>query len=164
MRKLTLAALAAILVLAAAPAHAMRVAYVDVKKAFDAYNGTESAKTKLKKQVEDEKAKLEKEQDGLKKELSDLQAKKSVLTSKKYEEEEAKIVDKIKALQGRIQVTQNDLMGQEQKLTAQIVDLIKEATAKVAKKEKYDFVFESSNILFGGDEITSTVIRELNGK
>ena len=163
MKKLSL--ILALLALGlSSPALAMRVAFVDVKKAFDAYSGTDQAKNKLKKQVEDEKGKLEKEQDVLKKELSDLQAKKSVLTQKKYEEEEAKIVDKIKARQGRIQATQNDLMSQEQKLTAQIVDLIKEATAKVAKKEKYDYVFESSNILFGGDEITNTVIRELNQK
>lgn len=146
------------------PAFAMRIAYVDVKKAFDAYTGTQTAKDKLKRQVEEEKGKLEKDQEVLKKELGDLQAKKSVMTEAKYKEQEEKIVVKIRALQERIQTTTNDLQQQEARLTAQIVDLIKEATAKVAKKEKYDYVFESSNILFGGDEVTSTVIKELNAK
>lgn len=164
MKKHLIIALALGLLALSSAAQAMRVAYVDVKKAFDAYQGTQTAKDKLKKQVDSEKEKLEKDQDVLKKELSDLQAKKSVMTESKYKEQEEKIVVKIRALQERIQTTTADLQQQEAKLTSQIVDLIKEATAKVAKKEKYDFVFENSNILYGGEEITSTVIRELNSK
>lgn len=145
-------------------AFAQRLAYVDVKKAFDAYTGTQTAKDKLKKQVDEEKAKLEKDQDGLKKKLNDLKAKESVLPKEKYKTQEEAIMVEIRALQERIQTTTADLQQQEAKLTSQIVDLIKEATAKVAKKEKYDFVFEASNILYGGDEITSSVIKELNSK
>lgn len=148
----------------AVPVQAMRVAYVDVKKAFDAYSGTQAAKEQLKKEVESEKSKLEKDQDGLKAELSALQAKKNVMTDAKYKEEEEKIVVKIRALQERIQNTSQSLQQKEAKLTAEIVDLIKEATGRVAKKEKYDYVFEGSNLLFGGDEITATVIREMNRK
>jgi Skp family chaperone for outer membrane proteins len=164
MKKFLTLALAFGLLGMAVPAHALRIAYVDVKKAFDAYQGTQTAKDKLKKQVETEKGKLEDEQTALKAELSALQAKKSVMTESKYKEQEAKVADKIRALQDKIQTTTQDLQQQEAKLTSQIVDLIKEATDKVAKKEKYDFVFEASNILFGGDEITSSVIKELNSK
>jgi outer membrane protein len=164
MKKLSIIAIAAGLFVLAGTAHAMRIAYVDVKKAFDAYQGTQTAKDKLKKQVESEKGRLETDQEALKKELSALQAKKSVMTEAKYKEAEEKIVVKIRALQERIQTTTADLQQQEAQLTSQIVDLIKEATSKVAKKEKYDYVFEGSNILFGGDEITSTVIKELNSK
>ena len=162
--KKTLILAAALLALGASPAWALRIATIDVKKAFDAYSGTETAKDKLKKQVEVEKDKLETERDAIKKELNDLQAKKSVMAEAKYKEAEQKIVAKVSAVQDKIQTTTADLQAQEAKLTAQIVDLIKEAAQKVAKKEKFDFVFESSNVLFGGEEITSSVIKELNAK
>jgi outer membrane protein len=164
MKKISILLLALGLMGLSSAAQAMRVAYVDVKKVFEAYEGTQSAKESLKKEVEDEKGKLEKEQDGLKAELSALQAKKSVMTEAKYKEQEDKVVVKIKALQEKIQTTTTDLQQKEAKLTSQIVDLIKEATGKVAKAEKYDFVFESSNVLYGGDEITASVIKQMNSK
>lgn len=164
MKKLSILTLAAGLLFVSSAAHAFRIAYVDVKKAFEAYGGTQSAKESLKKEVENEKERLEKDQEVLKDELGALQAKKSVMTEAKYKESEEKIVVKIRALQERIQTTTQGLQQKEAKLTAEIVDLIKEATSKVAKSEKYDYVFESSNILFGGDEITATVIKELNKK
>jgi Skp family chaperone for outer membrane proteins len=164
MKKLLTIAGAALLTLGASQAWALRIGIIDVKKAFDAYSGTQVAKDKLKKQVDEEKDKLEGERDAIKKELNDLQAKKSVMAEAKYKEAEQKIVAKVSAVQEKIQTTTADLQNQESKLTSQIVDLIKEATQKVAKKEKYDFVFESSNVLFGGEEITSTVIKELNAK
>ena len=75
-----------------------------------------------------------------------------------------KLDTKISAVQEKIQTTTADLQAQESKLTAQIVDLIKEAASKVAKKEKYDIVIESSNVLFGGEDVTASVIKELNAK
>ena len=164
MKKLVTIAAVAMLSLGASQAWALRIATIDVKKAFDAYSGTQSAKDKLKKQVDEEKDKLEGERDSIKKELSDLQSKKSVMSEAKYKEQEQKIGSKVQAVQEKIQTTTADLQAQEAKLTNQIVDLIKEAAQKVAKKEKYDFVFESSNVLFGGEEITSSVIKELNAK
>jgi Skp family chaperone for outer membrane proteins len=163
MKKMIILAVAA-LTLGASQAWALRIATVDVKKAFDAYNGTQVAKDKLKAQVDQEKGKLEDERDAIKKELTDLQAKKSVLSDAKYKEQEQAIGAKVSAVQEKIQTTTADLQNQEAKLTSEIVDLIKESTTKVAKDQKYDYVFESSNILFGGDDITGSVIKELNSK
>ena len=145
-------------------AMALRVAYVDIKKAFDGYQGTQAAKEKLKKEAESEKARLEKEQDKLKKKLDDLQAKKKALTEAKYSEQEGEIMGEIRALQGQIQTTQNDLAGQESKLTEGILDEIREVVHKVADREKYDYVLEKNTLLFGGTEITASVLKELNSK
>ncbi len=72
------------------------------------------------------------------------------MTEAKYKEQEAKVEAKVNEVQEKIQTTTTDLQAQESKMTSQIVDLIKEATRKVAKDNKYDYVFESSNILYGG--------------
>lgn len=146
-------------------AHAnQRIAYVDIKKVFDGYSGTAQAKATLKQKVDDQKAHLEQEKDALDKSASDLQSKKSVLTDEKYRDEEEKLQVKGQALQEKFQSVTNELQQEEAEQTAQIVDLIKEATSKVAKREKYDLVFEASNLLYGGDEITSMVIEEVNQK
>ncbi len=52
MKKLLTLAAAALLALGASQAWALRIATIDVKKAFDAYNGTQTAKDKLKAQVD----------------------------------------------------------------------------------------------------------------
>jgi outer membrane protein len=143
---------------------AMRVGYVDIAKVFDRYQGTQTAKEKLKKVAQEQKGKLEKDQDKLKKKLDDLQAKKKALTEEKYKQQEAAIMDEIRQLQGQIQVVQNDLQNQEKQLTSQILDEIREVVKKVADREKWDYVFEQNALLFGGTEITATVLKELNGK
>ncbi len=164
MKKMIIATLAIGLVALSGSAMALRLATVDIGKVFERYTGTETAKAKLKKQVESEKGSLEKEQEALKKKLGDLQAKKSVLTAAKYEEQEGKLAEEIKALQGKMLAKQNELQGQEKALTGQILDEIREVVQKVAKAEKFDYVLEQNAVLFGGDDITATVIKDLNNK
>ena len=162
--KLTLA-LAAALSLGSVQAFAMRIAIVDVKYVFDHYNGTQSAKDKLKAQVDEEKGKLEKDQDVLKKKMDDLQAKKSVLSEDKFKEQQDAVMGEVHDLQGRIQSTTDDLQKREADMTAAIVGVIKDSVKKVAQDNKYDFVFDKSDIVYGdADDITNKVTLDLNNK
>lgn len=148
----------------ATPALALRVAYIDIKKAFDGYDQTKVAKEKLRKAAEGEKSKIEKEQDKLSKKLEELQAQKKALAESKYKEREGAVRGEIDTLKAKVQSVQNDLAGQEQKMTEQILDEIRETVHKVADREKYDYVFEKSTLMYGGIEITASVISELNAK
>jgi len=143
-------------------AQAERIAVVDIKKVFDAYNGTAAAKATLKQKVDDEKGALEREKDALDKEASDLQGQKSVLSDESYQRKAEALTVKGQALQEKFQSVTNELQQEEAEQTSQIVDLIKEAVAKVAKRDKYDLVFEASNLLYGGDDITASAIEEVN--
>ena len=164
MKKGMIIALLAAFAGLATPAFALRVAYIDIKKAFDGYDGTKAAKEKLKKQAEGEKAKIEKQQDVLSKKLEELQSQKKALAESKYAEREKAIRGEIEALKNQVQSVQNDLAGQEQKMTEQILEEIREVVSKVADREKYDYVFEKSTLMFGGIEITASVVSELNSK
>jgi outer membrane protein len=164
MKKVVVYAFAAALAGLSVPAFATRIATVDVKKVFDAYSGTQAAKDALKKKVDEEKSSLEKEKDSLEKEASTLQGKKSVLTDAKFKEEAEALQVKERDLQEKFQKVTDKLQKEEAEQTAEIVDLIKEAASRVAKREKYDLVFEASNLLYGGDEITASVIEEVNKK
>ena len=162
--KLTLA-LAAALSICSTSAFAMRIAIVDVKYVFDHYNGTQSAKDKLKAQVDEEKGKLEKDQDVLKKKMDDLQAKKSVLSEDKFKEQQDAVMGEVHDLQTRIQATTDDLQKREADMTAAIVGVIKDSVKKVAQDNKYDFVFDKSDIVYGdADDITNKVTLDLNSK
>lgn len=164
MKKAVTVAMLAAFIGMAAPAFALRVAYIDIKKAFDGYAGTQTAKDKLKKEAEAEKGKIEKDQDKLSKKLEELQSQKKALAEAKYAEREKAIRGEIDELKARVQTVQSDLAGQEQKMTEQILDEIREVVHKVADREKYDYVFEKSNLLYGGMEITASVLNELNNK
>jgi len=164
MRTALKSAMVASFIAMAVPAFALRVAYIDIKKAFDGYDGTKAAKEKLKKQAEGEKAKIEKRQEELSKKLDELQSQKKALAEGKYAEREKGIRGEIETLKSQVQVVQNDLAGQEQKMTEQILEEIREVVSKVADREKYDYVFEKSTLMYGGIEITASVINELNSK
>ena len=164
MKKTLMTSLFVALLGAAVPALALRVAMVDIKEAFDKYQGTTAAKDKLKKQAESAKAKLEKDQDKLKKKMEDLQAQKKALAESKYAEREQAVMGEVRQLKSEIDSVQNDLSSQEQKMTEQLLKEIREVVQKVADREKYDFVFEKSTLLFGGTEITASVLKELNSK
>jgi Skp family chaperone for outer membrane proteins len=162
--KLTLA-LAAALSLCSAQAFAMRIAIVDVKYVFDHYNGTQSAKDKLKAQVDEQKGKLEKDQDDLKKKMGDLESKKSVLAEDKYEAQKKELMGEVTDLQQRIQSTTDDLQKREADMTSAIIGVIKDSVKKVAQENKYDFVFDKSDIVYGdADDITNKVTLDLNNK
>jgi Skp family chaperone for outer membrane proteins len=162
--KLTLA-LAAALSLGSVHAFAMRIAIVDVKYVFDHYNGTQSAKDKLKAQVDEQKGKLEADQDALKKKMGDLESKKSVLAEDKYDEQKKELMGEVSDLQQRIQSTTDDLQKREADMTAAIIGVIKDSVKKVAEDNKYDFVFDKSDIVYGdADDITNKVTLDLNNK
>ena len=162
MKKFSTIALAVGLLGLTAAAQAERIAVVDIKKVFDAYTGTAAAKAALKQKVDDEKGELEREKDALDKEASDLQGQKSVLSDESYQTKAEALTVKGQALQEKFQTVTNELQQEEAEQTSQIVDLIKEAVAKVAKRDKYDLVFEASNLLYGGDDITASAIEEVN--
>jgi Skp family chaperone for outer membrane proteins len=148
----------------AAKSWALRFAYVDVGEVFDQYEGTKKAKEELKKSAAKKRKELEPQQDELRRKIEDLQSKKSVLSTKKYEAEESKLKQDAQDLQNQIQAVQEDLAGDEKKMTKNILDEIRGIIKDMAEQDKYDFVFEKSTLLYGGDDVTYKVIKEMNKK
>jgi Skp family chaperone for outer membrane proteins len=143
---------------------ALRFAYVDVGEVFDQYDGTKKAKEDLKKQATKKRKELEPQQDELRHKIEDLQAKKSVYSSKKYESEENKLKQDAQDLQNQIQTVQEDLANDEKKMTKTILDEIRGIIKDMAQSEKYDFIFEKSTLLYGGDDVTYKVVKQMNKK
>ncbi len=143
-------------------AYALQIGYVDREKVFTAYSGTKKAKEALQKELDAEKKALEKEQETLINASNDLKKKRSVLDKKKADEMELDLQRKAQALQQKAMEIQQKLLTREKEMYSQILDEIRAIVVKISKEKGYDYVFERESMLFGGDDITAFVIKEMN--
>jgi Skp family chaperone for outer membrane proteins len=165
MKKLTFLMTVAMLFVFTAGMYAAdspKVGYVDIEKVFNQYSGTKSAKEKLQKEVDKEQKSIEKEKDDLLKAKADLDKKRAILDKDKVKQQEQDLQNKLEKLQARAMDVQQKLMNQEKELTANIVEEIRAIVKQIAEEKKYDYVFEKSTLLFGGDDITFLVIKKIN--
>lgn len=143
-------------------AEELKIGYVDIEKVFNQYSGTKTAKEKLKKDVEKEQKLLEKERDEIKKELDELDKKSSIMDKKQYNTKKEELQKKAEQLQAKILDVQQKLLTREKELTSNIIDEIRAIIAKVGKEKKYDYIFEKSMLLYGGEDITYLIIKAIN--
>jgi len=166
MKKL-LAVLAGVLFFAVtvnADGPAMKVGYVDVEKAIKQYQGTQKLTDKLKKDVAVEEAALEKETNDIKKTMDDLDKKSSIMDKKELAKQKDDLQTRYEKLKMKTLDVQQKLMAQQKEMYANLVDEINAIVAKIAKDKKFDYVFEKTMLLFGGEDITYLVIKEMNEK
>jgi Skp family chaperone for outer membrane proteins len=162
MKKLTVVlSLIAFFVLTA-HVYALSVGYVDIEKVFDQYEGTKKAKDKLKKEVDAEQAALEKETNSIKKTMDDLDKKSSIMDKKELQKQKDDLQDRYEKLKLKTVQVQQDLMAKEKEMTANLVDEIRAIIVKISKDKKSDYVFEKNTLLFGGEDITYLVIKQIN--
>jgi Skp family chaperone for outer membrane proteins len=145
-------------------AYALNVGYVDVEKAIKQYEGTKKLTDKLKKDVADEEATLEKETEDIKKTMDELDKKSSIMDKKELVKQKESLQQRYEKLKMKTLEVQQKLMAQQKEMYANLVDEINAIIAKIAKDKKYDYVFEKSLLLFGGEDITYLVIKEMNEK
>ena len=164
MKRIILTCLAALFLGLTAKAWALRLAYVDVAEVFDQYDGTKQAKESLKAEALKKKKELEVQQDDLQKQIEDLKAQKSVLSSAKYKEKEDKLKGEAQTLQDQVQTVQDDLGQKEKQKTKAILEEIRGIVKDLATEEKYDYIFEKNALIFGGEDVTYKVLKQLNSK
>jgi len=145
-------------------AFALNVAYVDIEKAMKQYEGTKKLTEKLKSEVAKEEAILEKEQNAIKKELEDLDKKSSIMDKKELSKKKDELQTRYEKLRARTMEVQQKLLSQQKEMTANLMDEINAIVAKIARDKKYDYVFEKTMLLFGGEDITYLVIKAMNEK
>jgi outer membrane protein len=142
--------------------YALTVGYVDIEKVFNQYEGTKKAKDKLQKEVQVEQAAMQKEKADIEKTLGDLDKKSSIMDKKEVAKQKDALEERYKKLQEKMMEVQQRLLAKEKEMTSNLVDEIRAIIVKIAKDKKYDYVFEKNMLLFGGDDITPYVIKEIN--
>ncbi|MCX8093017.1 MAG: OmpH family outer membrane protein [Candidatus Goldbacteria bacterium] len=143
-------------------AEELKIGYVDIEKVFNQYSGTKAAKEKLKKDVEKEQKALEQEKEAIKKELDELDKKSSIMDKKQLSAKKEELQKKAEQLQMKTLDVQQKLLTREKELTSNIIDEIRAIIAKIGKEKKYDYIFEKTMLLYGGEDITYLVIKAIN--
>jgi outer membrane protein len=149
----------------------LRIAHVDSKLIFDGYKGTRKAQEEFDRQV----AKWEQQANLLQKELASIKErldKQSLMLSDEkkreleadYAKKDTELKDFISKVYGRT----GELISENEKVSAPIIQLIRKAVNEIALQEGYDMVVDRATgaVLFWKNEndLTQKVLDYLNSR
>ena len=149
----------------------LRIAHVDSKLIFDGYKGTKKAQEEYDRQV----AKWEQQANLLQKELSAIKEKLDkqvlMLSDEKKRELEAEYNKKdteLKTFIDRVYGRKGELISENEKVSAPIIQHIRKAINEIALQEGYDMVVDRATgaVLFWKKEndLTNKVLDYLNSR
>ncbi|MFA6341605.1 MAG: OmpH family outer membrane protein [Fibrobacteraceae bacterium] len=149
----------------------LRIAHVDSKLIFEGYKGTRKAQDEYDRQV----AKWEQQANLLQKELAAIKEKLDkqalMLSDEKRKELEADYAKKdteLKDFINRVYGRTGELITENEKVSAPIIQLIKKAVNEIALQEGYDMVIDRATgaVLFWKSEndLTQKVLDYLNAR
>jgi outer membrane protein len=149
----------------------VRIAHVDSKLIFEGYKGTRKAQEEYDRQV----AKWEQQANLLQKELASIKEKlekQSLMLSeerkKEMEAEYARKDTELKEFINKIYGRTGDLLTENEKISAPIIQLIRKAIQEIALQEGYDMVLDRATgaVLFWKKEndLTPKVLEYLNSR
>jgi outer membrane protein len=161
----------ALLAGASLAADEVRIAHVDSKIVFDGYTGTKKAQEEYDRQV----ARWEQQANLLQKELASLKEKLEkqslMLSEERRKELEAEYTRKDTELKGfinKIYGREGQLLTENEKISAPVIQIIRKAIQEVALQEGYDLVLDRATgaVLFWKKEndLTQKVLDYLNSK
>lgn len=153
MKKLSVLALMAVM---SASVFAEKIGVVNSQELFYKYSKTKVLEQNLKKQGASLDNTLNQKQVELKKLQLELQAKGNKVT-----DAEKAFEDKVKALDKFVKDSQMKLEKERNTRLAEVETTMRNAVNKIAKAEKYDYVFEAGAVKFGGTDITAKVLQEM---
>ena len=149
----------------------LRIAHVDSKLIFDGYKGTKKAQEEYDRQV----AKWEQQGNLLQKELAAIKEKLDkqvlMLSDEKKRELEAEYNKKdteLKNFIDRVYGRKGELISENEKVSAPIIQLIRKAINEIALQEGYDMVVDRATgaVVFWKKEndLTNKVLEYLNNR
>lgn len=149
----------------------LRIAHVDSKLIFEGYKGTKNAQNEFDRQV----AKWEQQANLLQKELSAIKERldKQILMlsdekKRELEAEYAKKETELKDFISRVYGRSGELLSENEKVSAPIIQLIRKAIQEIALQEGYDMVVDRATgaVLFwkAENDLTQKVLDYLNSR
>lgn len=142
----------------------LRMAYVDIEKVFDDYKITKDYKADLEKKQKDKEKLLLSKRGTIEKSIEDFNKQKFMMNEDKIKEREQQLRGDMQNFQKEVESASLELSVKGREFTKKVLDDIYGVVKRVAQKEKYTQVFEKRSLLFGGEDITDKVVKELNKK
>ncbi|HEY9900194.1 MAG TPA: OmpH family outer membrane protein [Pantanalinema sp.] len=123
--------------------------YVDTQKVFQSYKGAQSAQDRFRKEAQDYQEELVDAQRKLE------EARKANKSSDEIAKMQKKFEDELKPKKAKVEALDRELSGKIKKQ-------IEAAIAQVAKTRGFATVVDKAAILYGGEDLTGDVLKNLN--
>ena len=154
MRKMMITAVA---LLASVSVFADKVGFVNAQEAFMKYSKTQTIQENLAKEKERLENQIKQKEVVLQKSQLELQSKGDKLTDK----EKQAFQKQVDEFQKFVRDSQTKLSKEEYSRMQEIDKTMSKAIDSVAKSGKYDYILEAGAVRYGGTDVTSAVIKEM---
>ncbi|MBP6378655.1 MAG: OmpH family outer membrane protein [Kaistella sp.] len=162
MRKLSVLFAAVMMLVTAGAVNAQKVASMDYEAVLAAMPETKKMTTDLDTFSKTKGDELQKQAEAFQKEVQQYQADGAKLTEAQRSAKEGELQKKQQNLQQLQQTAQNDLAQRRDAAVKPIIDKLNNAVAKVAKANGFDFIIDSTALIYkGGPDATPLVKKEL---
>ena len=140
----------------------LKVGYVDLRKAFYEYEKTKTLEGELTSLTEESQTK----RNTMIEEITKLRDQAELLSGDKLTTKQKELDVKLTELQNYDRETRQALLDKKNDMFRAVIDDIQEIVEDIGEKENYDYVFDSRNIMYAGDQydLTSRVVEVLNKK
>lgn len=162
MKKLSVLFAAVMMLVTAGAVNAQKVASMDYEAVLAAMPETKKMTTDLDTFSKTKGDELQKQAEAFQKEVQQYQADGAKLTEAQRSAKEGELQKKQQNLQQLQQTAQNDLAQRRDAAVKPIIDKLNNAVAKVAKANGFDFIIDSTALIYkGGPDATPLVKKEL---
>ena len=162
MKKLSVLFAAVMMLITAGAVNAQKVASMDYEAVLAAMPETKKMTTDLDTFSKTKGDELQKQAEAFQKEVQQYQTDAAKLTEAQRTAKEGELQKKQQNLQQLQQTAQNDLAQRRDAAVKPIIDKLNNAVAKVAKANGFDFIIDSTALIYkGGPDATPLVKKEL---
>lgn len=162
MKKLSVLFAAVMMFMAVGTANAQKIASMDYEAVLAAMPETKKMTTDLDTFSKTKGDELQKQAEAFQKEIQQYQADAAKMTEAQRNTKEADLQKKQQNLQQLQQTAQQDLAQRRDAAVKPIIDKLNNAVSKVAKANNFDFVIDSTALIYkGGTDATPLVKKEL---
>ncbi|MBU8883342.1 molecular chaperone Skp [Flavobacteriaceae bacterium JJC] len=162
MKKLSVLFAAVMMLMTAGAVSAQKVASMDYEAVLSAMPETKKMTTDLDTFSKTKGDELNKQAESFQKEVQQYQAEGAKLTEAQRTAKEGELQKKQQNLQQLQQTAQNDLAQRRDAAVKPIIEKLNNAVAKVAKANGFDFIIDSTALIYkGGPDATPMVKKEL---
>lgn len=162
MKKLSVLFAAVMMLVTVGNANAQKIASIDYESVLAAMPETKKMTTDLDTFSKTKGDELQKQAEAFQKEVQQYQAEGAKMTEAQRTAKEADLQKKQQNLQQLQQTAQQDLGQRRDTAVKPIIDKLNNAVTKVAKANSFDFIIDSTALIYkGGADATPLVKKEL---
>lgn len=162
MKKLSVLFAAAVMLLSTGVAKAQKVASMDYEVVLAAMPETKKMTAELDTFSKTKGDELNKQAEAFQKEVQAYQADGAKMTEAQRQAKEAELQKKQQSLQALQQTAQGDLAQRRDAAVKPIIEKLNNAVTKVAKANSFDFIIDSTALIYkSGPDATPMVKKEL---